>query len=360
MLIWADSFDHYGTGATGRTNMLQGSYANVGGASTFASPVNTRARTGDNSLRMSGSGTSSTANTRRVLSGSTRFTVGFGFSLYLEALPSINNRLGFAFVSPDASFEISASFQNDGAIEFRRGSTSGTVIGLTDAGIIGTGSFQHIEFAALIDPIVGWIELRAEGVQVFRIEDVNTGSDGVSSIRWGGISATGTDGLTVDSWWDDIFAWDDSGDVNNDFVGPARVLTLFAEADEATQDWSVVGVSPAEGFAAVNQVPPDGDTAYIDAAEVGEISEFTCPELPPEIVGVPGIYIPTMARLADAGIGRLRVSLVDDSLVEAGPEQSLTPVFTYRGSMFQLNPVLENIWTKERFEGAKIRVEKTL
>src|SRR5690606_32247257 len=68
-------------------------------------------------------------------------------------------------------------FNTDGSMTVYSGTpVSGTPLGSTDAGILIAGAFQHIEFAAHYDPIVGWFEIRVEGVTVLRVEDVNTGT----------------------------------------------------------------------------------------------------------------------------------------------------------------------------------------
>jgi len=350
MLIFADSFDHYGTNTA---NMLAGAWAFVGIAVTLSSA---QARTGTRSIRMSNN-TEGGARVRRVLPGSPRSVVGTGFGVFFESLPTSSDSQGIRFRTSTSTM-LSVTFQTDGSLQIFRGVPGGTIIGSTDAGILTASSFQHIEIGVGFDPIVGWVEIRVEGVTIFRIEDVDTGTSGVTVIDYGTVSTAGSPGNAM--LWDDIFAWDDTGTVNRDFVGPARVLTLFADADTEVADWSIVGAS--DGYAAIDEVPPDGDDTHIAASDVGNKSEFTCPELPPEVVGLPAIFVPTMARIEDAGLGRIRVSMIDteNDQVEPGPEQSLTPIYTYRDSTFQVNPETGDIWTKSRFESARIRVEKTL
>ena len=362
-LIWADSFDHYGaangTPASdniGRTNMLQGAYAGVSGFTT--GPSKLQARTGEASLYFP----SNTVSARRILPGPGRRVIGFGAGVFFAALPTTNFRSGFGFKNSANDVIVAFYFQSDGAITISRQPTSvvnnGTILGSTDAGVLSASTWQHVEAAVLIDPIVGWVEIRVDGVTVFRLENINTGAVGnwATSIQFNQLFLTAAVPVT---FWDDIFAWDDSADKNNDFLGPVRILTLFSTEDGPVQNWDVVGASDAHE--AVDEVPPDGDTTHLGAAEVGDRVELMCPELPPEIISLPGIFVHTMSRIEEAGVGRISIAMVDaGGEVEQAPEQNQTPVYTYRGFVFQENPDTGDVWTKETFEAAKLRIDKTM
>lgn len=348
-LIWADGFEHYGTGPTAIANMKAGSWSDVGSYNTIETTI---VRTGSYAIR-TGMNVLSASILRRVLPGGPRQTVGTGFGMYMVS--SSNGNMGIQFLNSSGPI-LTATIEADGSVIFHRGTFQGAVIGLTDSGLITPGVFQHIEIAVHFNPVVGWIEMRIEGVTVFRVEEANTGTGGATIIQYGNVSISFYSG--VQTIFDDVFAWDDSGDTNNTFIGPARVLTYVVEGDDdATM--SVHGAdTPSE---AVSEIPQDGDTSYIRADEVGKYASFTLPALPPEVVAMPGIFVQNMSRIEEAGLGRIRLSLINENEeIEEGEELALTPSYAYRGSVFETNPSTGEMWTKEELEQSILKIEKTL
>ena len=83
-IIWAEGFDHYGTGDTGRSNMLRGPWAYMAGQ-LYVSPQTTQKRTGSGSLKFAPNPATG-QGARRVL-GTARFVVGIAFGIYCTTLP---------------------------------------------------------------------------------------------------------------------------------------------------------------------------------------------------------------------------------------------------------------------------------
>lgn len=356
-LLWADSFDHYGAGSTGREMMLEGAYAVIGRLNESVNLNSTRSRTGPRSLQIYQS-VGARSYVRRVVNSEAPRIIGFGFGLYLPALPpndgnAVNNPHGVFFKNA-ATTLVSLAYRQDGSIQVYRGLSSGTTLGTSDAGVLAAGTFIHLEVAVCIDPVVGWVEIRRDGVTRFRVEDVNTGNMDITNIEFGAINSAN---FTFDSYYDDVFCWDTTGEAANNFLGPVRILTLFPESVGDTEQWTTVGV--ADAVDAINNVPPDGDTTYIAAEEVGETINFTMPELPPEISHIDGVYVPFMARLEDAGAGDVRFSWQTGTEVATGKSLPLTPSYSYHGDAFPENPDGGGQWTKAEFESSTLILEKS-
>lgn len=357
-LIWADSFEHYGTGTTGRTNMLAGPYGDLGSSALVSG---TQSRTGTYSLRIS-QAPGDRQYARRVIPGATRNVIGFGFGLFMEELPpnitNANNGPHGVFFRSGSAFLVSLAYRSDGSIEVFKGTSlgsgDGTSLGSTDPGVLTASAFHHVEVAVRIDSIVGEVEVRVDGVTVFVRDSLDLGSSNVTNIEWGALTSANYELVT---YYDDVFAWDDTGDVNNDFLGQQRVYTLWPEGNESTQDWVVVGA--ASGYEAINEIVPDGDTTYISGMEVDDVSEFSLGELPTETALIAGVYVPTMARLSDAGTGNMQVSLVSEGQASDGPDVPLTTAYTYWDGVHEVDPNTGNPWTKAALEAAILRVKKT-
>lgn len=353
MIIWAEGFDHYGTGDTSLANMLRGVWASFNGSGLTLGVQATQARTGSRSLQFRGAGSiGSLYSARRVL-GTGRVVVGCAFGLYMGTLPGINGAFGLSFRTAANASIGSVRVNTDGSV----GIYAANVLVQDSDPVLTSSAWHHIEAKIIVDNVVGEMEIRVNGRMVLHVTDVNFGSTLCSQLQfqWFQTSPGVPDGTLY--CIDDVVAWDDTGDFNNDFLGPQRVLTIYPSTDEATQDWTPSGA--ATGHECIDENTPDDATTYIFSADVGDVSDFGLPALPPETANIVGIYIPALARLSDAGTGGLQVSLVSGGDVSAGPDEVLTAAYTYWPSVHETDPDTDDLWTKSAVEAAIVRVEKT-
>jgi len=347
-LLWCDGFDHYGTGATGRTNMLAGVWAAL---STNLTPSATQARTGSNSLSHSGN---SSTQARRVFPGATRATVGFGAGIYLSSLPSTSNGVVLAeFRDSGNAAQICVKLSTTGQVVVLRGNVSGAVLGTSDP-VITAQAWHHYEIKALCADSGGAVEVRVNGVTVLDISGVDTRNSATSLIDQ---VAFGSENAIPLTYWDDVFAWDTAGSLVNDFIGPQRVYTRLPDADTAESDWT--RNTGSTDFSTIDQAAPDGDTTYIAAATVGDISEFGLTGLPAEVSVVTALYAAPMSRKEDAGAANLRASLVSGASVAAGADRPITEAYTYWDDVFETDPATGAPWTPAAANAALLRLEKT-
>lgn len=342
-LLFADGFEHYGVSTAVRTAMTSGEYADA----NLAFGQQTFSRTGNRCIRDSQGGSI------RKQYPTDHNEVGAALGFYIAALPgSDGSRSGFRITDTTNASIVSFVVTQSGEVAVYRGTSTGTFLGSTDSGLIGAQTWNHIEVRLLQDNVVGEVEVRVNGVQELLLTNLDLGT--VLPGFW--VGGTGGGGSN-ERFFDDLILWDTTGDVNNTFFGPARVNTIWLDGDELGNQWSFVGA--ASGAEAVTELAPDGDTSYISAAVVGDTSEFSIQELPPEAETISGVYVPTMAKLAVAGVGSMQTSLVSGSDVVNGKDNVLTTAYTYRGDVFEKDPATNQPWTKNGLEAALVRVEKT-
>lgn len=354
MLVHGDSFEHYGTTPNGgRDAMTAGYWASVddgvGGNFSISSDV---ARTGTKSLKLTPGAGNAVVAARVAFGGAPRFTFGIGVAIYMATLPAGNDRIGYQFRDNTNTPILTICFQSDGSITARKGDHTGTVIDISDS-ILQAGTFNHVETKATFDTVAGFVEIRVNGVTKLQIGGLNLGAAGCAQYAFVGFNGGGC----PVSYFEDEFAWDDTGDENNDFVGPQRILTYFAIADTAQADWSKVG--DADGFDCIDNVPADGDTTYLGSDTIGDKSDFALPTLPPETAEIRGIIVPVMARLDAAGIGNVLVSMISGADDAPGTDYPLTTGYTYYRNVFERDPATDARWTKAGFEAALLRIEKS-
>lgn len=358
-IMWADSFDHYGlTEADIYENFRKGAWNTaVGLGINVGFPTN--ARTGNFAFRTS-AGAGYKGSALRTFPGAIdKNVIGVGAGVFLASMPNTPGQMGMAFRQNSNDVVASYTINTDGSLGvYLNGDYLGQsmqLVGSTEAGVIQPGAYQYIEFAVMADPLVGWIEIRVDGVTVYRIEELPIPRGPITHMRIGSLTNWVYSGVIL---WDDIVAWDDSGAHNNTFTGPVRVYTGMPNGDGTEQDWIVHGAATA--WEAVSDIPPDGETTYIEAEDAGNVVELTLPDLPPEVVAISGVYIPIMGKLVEAGVGRVSAGLSDGTNAEMSPEQPLTPTYAYRGFPIQKNPTTGEPWTREEYNDAVLRIEKTV
>lgn len=354
MLLWAEGFDKYGTSPNGgRDAMMTDAWGLVDDRHSIS---NSQSRSGAYSLFCNGGVAHLGGSYSRFVFPTGKTSFGVGIAVAMVSLPSQSGWNGIAFVSSGNSIIIAILVNADGSLSIYNNGVS-TLIGVTDP-VIGTGGFYHIETKIVIDPVVGYIEIRVNGITEFILADVDLGDTPISGCRIGEkvLSSSSGSWIANSIYWDDITLWDTEGDYNNDFLGPTRVLTVFPEADTGQADWAVIGA--ASGVDAVNEIPPD-DGDYLTTDTIGAKTEFTLPDLPTEITVIRGIYVPIRAKLDDAGIGDVQVSFISNGEVITSDPIRLTPMSTYWGAAFDYNPDGNVEWDRAAFEAALIRIEKT-
>lgn len=353
MLIFADGFEHYGTTPNGgRDAMLSGAWASFTSANANDISISsTKFRTGSKSLKFVNPNGATDNSARVAFGGSPRITCGHGFGLHVDSLPASNQLLGFQLRDNTNTPLITFCIQSDGSIAARKGNQAGTIIDISDS-ILTAGTFNHIECKTVFDTVAGSVEVRVNGVVKMNIGALNLGAVGATQFTFNSFSV-----YAVNTYFDDFIIWDDGGSFCNDFLGPQRILTQFPTGDTAQADFAKNGA--ATGYGCISEVPPDADTTYISSATIADKSEFTLPTLPPELVTIAAVFVPVMARLDDAGVGNVKVSMVSGASVLAGTDNPLTTSYQYYKSSFDHDPDTSAAWTKSGLEAAKLRIEKS-
>jgi hypothetical protein len=345
-LLWCDGFDHYGVIG----NLTEGVYSDLSGQTLSTG----NPRTGTHALNFAGS-----AAIRRVLGGA-KTTVGIGAAFYYNALPSANNNTRiFQFNDVANAAQVTIGLQSTGTITVKRGTiNTGTEIGVSASPAVTTETYQHIEAVVFFSNTVGTVEVRVNGVTVISLTGVDTVN--TANVECSQVVFTGGVSGAVNGSVDDVFCYDDTGSFNNTFIGDRRVLTLFPDADTIQADWTVVGA--ANGFDAINQASPDGDTTYISAGVPGsptDISEFGMENLPAGVSAISGVVLVNMSRKTEAGIANAQMSVISGASETAGTDQPMTEIYTYRQDVFEIDPASAAPFTPSEVDALLIKADRT-
>lgn len=356
-LQWIEGFDHYGTSIN---NMLTGGYAQQGAASQSLTTSNPG--TGTHAFRFTthrkGGGGQNTSGVRLVLP-STAGTIGAGFRLRLDSLPSADAKSNvFSLRTSGNSTILLIGIQSDGTVTIRTGGYAGTIIGDSGANKLAAGAYYHIEFKVLHNTTTGAAELRVNGVTWINVTGVDSGA-GPSGQVW--IGSIGEDAGAVSEQpyanLDDLFIWDTTGSYANDFLGQRVVLFCPPNGDTAEADFTITG--SGTGYGAINETPPNDDTSYISAAAATDISEFDLTNAPAAVFAISGVMLFDRSRKTDSGVGNLKKSLISGASVTAGADNGMSETYAKRQDIFHVDPATGAPMTPSAFNAMKIRLERT-
>jgi hypothetical protein len=340
-VLWAESFEHYGTGSTGYTNMLKGLWSSVTAIGTQGPESTSTARTGTYYYKKA----TNSSQIRRAVG--TRSKLGMAFGIRFPTLPA-NSGERFYYKDGSNNGLITFVWQTDGSIKIYAGEHTGTLLDTTEQVIV-ANTWHHVEIIVQMSATVGSIEIRIDNVPVSILADLNLGSTDIAQVQWYSEVAQG-----ATSHLDDIVAH-----TGVDFIGPARVSTSYLASDVSPFfDWTVTGA--ASGAEAVDEIVPDDDTTSITAENVNDIAQFVMPTLPADVENVVALYVPVYAKQNEAGVTSIQTSMLSDAEISEGAEHALTPSYAYQDDVFDLDPATGTAWTKASLEAAILQLERTV
>lgn len=343
MMLWADGFDHYGDD---ESQMLDGPYASVN--STLST---TRARTGTRSLLVG----SINGNGFRRVFGAAKTTVGVGMAMFHASIPDSNDmRALFEFNDGANNSQVTIWLQSTGAIEAKSGGSPQVSLGLSTT-LMTAGAWNHLEAKVVIDDTDGAVEVRLNGVTILNATNKNTDRRGTGEVSQ--VFSGSHQSHFIDVYADDLFAWDDAGAQNNDFVGDRKVFTDVPTADTAEVDWA-----PSSGgtrFAMIDEIPPDDDATYDTTTDTGDRMGVTFGDLPAEVVSVAAVILVHKSRKTDAGDCNVTVHADSGGDEADGTDRPMTTEYTFYHDVFELDPHTAAPFTNAAASAVAMVVERT-
>lgn len=206
---------------------------------------------------------------------------------------------------------------------------------------------------------LGTCVVRADNVEILNIGPTDTQGSGVSSnirsVDFGGNTGAG---VRVD----DLYIADDSGTVNNDFLGDCRVDTLAPVSDDIAE--FDTATPSANHFENVDEEPVDEDTSYNETPTNGDRDVFGRSALPihpfPSVVlGVqPWAYIKKQNDSGDVMVRQLvqPVSTIFNQTPQ-GPSAEDWMVLHDDQEILELNPETAAQWLESEVNASNFGME---
>lgn len=383
MRLWEDGFDHYGTGTSGLTHMLDGSYGQADGDGSNLTPTTTPTpATGEYSLKVFAStGVLAWTGVRKVLPTAID-KIGMTCRLYIPQLPTYSYANGFCHLLSATQLgnsQLSFFVNINGGISIVQGrnqvgnngsTVGGTLLGTTDP-VLTTNAWNHVEIQAYIHASAGWVRIAVNGIHKLELTGLNTQYDS------GKIGSVGQNlsYLAADNagfYMDDYILYDftgtaavdtdfcptvDGGGKATNYIGELQVWPLFPNGDTASA--AFLKSTGVVGYSLINEHIPN-DANYIYSTAAADLSEFDLDDLPPEITYIRGLSIHARMSKADAGAAMVKVGMKSAAATVDAAERPVTVAPTYWRDMSNIDPNSSARWTRTSLNAGKFRITRTV
>ena len=196
-------------------------------------------------------------------------TIIFGFWFRVDSLSNGDKSIIYICSNATASIEAAVAYTAAGALEIRRGNAaSGTILGTTPV-LLATNTWTHIEVKYTAHNTTGQFALKVNGILYLDYAGDTTagGAAAVDSLLHFGSNS----GVMTKSF-DDYFCCDNSGSINNDWMGMCSVRTLAPDGAGDETDWVP---SAGSNYQCVDEATANDDTDYVAAATAGDRDLYT-------------------------------------------------------------------------------------
>jgi hypothetical protein len=314
MLVFCDSFDHY-TDKSQKGWVSSGVLGITAGAGRFG-----------NGLR----GGFWDHNAVNQLLGGARTTLIVGVAVRWSGTPTVSPSL--------ITLQLAGAEQ----ISLRLNSTQQLVISragttlATGTTVLLNNVWHYLEFKVFIADSGGTAAVRLNGVPEVSVSSADTKGQtgtGADQVRLGG---TTSQSITND--WDDFYVCDDTGTVNNDFLGDVRVEAIFPNGNGNSSQLVGNDGNSTDNYLLVDEAAPNSDTDYVETATVGNKDTYAFANLTPTTGTVYAVAVYPFARKTDTGPRQI-VSVARLSGTETdGPTKTLAMSYQYHGDIRESKP----------------------
>lgn len=218
---------------------------------------------------------------------------------------------------------------------------AGTILGTSANNVFPTASWFYIEIRVHFHATAGEVEIRVDGnaTPVLNLTGINTAGGATGGFNYLLLSENGGN-----TYKDDLYICDLTGTVNNTFLGPLSVYTLYPTSDSAVQ---CTPSSGANNYSRVAEAVPDNDASYVSGSSSGLIDYYAVNTLPITPTSILGVAVYMVDKKIDNGSRGLRPRIRVGGTSTFGTTKNPANGSSYNSdfSIFELQPDGATAWT---------------
>lgn len=328
-LLFCDSFNHIDDGY----DVLKWDAGSVTGIS-YSSGIG---RLGDWGVQVaSGSGLDKSF-------GSNKTTIILGLALKTENGSTSAEHIQFY---DGATLQAEIRIDPSGAIHAYRGSS--TLLGSSADGVFPINAWAYLEIKILFSNTVGTVEVKVNEATVLNLtskDTVASGNEYATAVR--------LEGNGGDCNFDDFYLCDDTGSVNDDFLGDVQISVLYPTSDETHSDFT-----PSTGsdhYALVDDPQLTSDADHNESTTVGHKDTYGVTTFSGSNP-ILGVQICSAVKNTDVGVMSVRNLLISGTSPTETEGASLALSQTMQGNItvYDKEPVDDVAWTAAKVNAAEI------
>ncbi len=356
-LLFVDSFDNYSTPQIGELVKWQ-TFVNDSGGAFLIDTVNPRVTGGQDLFCGGVAGSNGNYFQQTYAVDKTTYITGFAFRV--DSFDPANSMALTSFLDVTTTTQVVVSLTALGFLEFRQSSITGTLLARsTIPAIVQTGVYYFIEMKILFDGAAGTIKCNITGggttTTVVNVSGVNTAPSGTNSMRAQRLGALQSSQILTNqfSWhFDDFYACDSLGALNNDILGDCRAVCLFPNAPGSSTQFSPIGA--ATNWQCVNELSENGDTTYVFGSTVGNKDLYNHTPTPATTNQVLGAQLCGVMRKDDTGTRTGANTMLSGATALDGGSNSLTLNYAGYRDIVETDPATGIAFTKAGIDAMQI------
>ena len=343
MLLFIDSFDHYGGSVQAEQKWSTLSNATYAGGN---------ARTGSQGIQC---GASNTAGSLSKILGTNESTLIMGSAVRFGSFTPSDASTNILSFLDGVTTQIALRQSSDGLgkLILYRGD------GTTQLDITGNNAFSvdvwcYIEMKVTFDGTSGSVEVRLNGSEIlsFSGDTTQSANNYANVIK---IAGYRTQSGAVE--FDDFYLCNGSGGVNDDFLGDVRVDCLHPNGNGNTSQLVGNDGNSTDNYLLVDETTsPNSDTDYVQSATVDEKDTYAFDNLVPTTGTVFGVQINAWARKTDAGARGIKSVARHSATEEDSAASTLSTTYSYHRDIRETKPG-GGTWTISDVNGAEFGVK---
>lgn len=349
-LIWADGFDHYGSGSTGNTNMTTyGSYA-----LSLGSPEVTNPRTGSYSYKCFA--TSIGWQTARLLNPANSHFTTIGVHMAFNITNVGSEDIGLFMLSNDENngrFHIGVQVGSNGSVNVvkkEKTSSGGVSIGSTSSALISSNTWYGMSawfvgsssISASDGSAIVKITKPDGSVVVITLTNISTYNyEWFTGPYFCNITIGGINNLSSLMYIDDLAINDSTGSHNNSILDDQKCYLQTEGQDTSFAAWTPASGS---GYSNISAVPKAPSTKYVSSSAVSDVSKYWGTAIASSLTNIAGVVQVTTASCSSTGAMTVGTESAGGGST-TGSAHTLTTTPQEYCDVFETNPATSAAWT---------------
>jgi hypothetical protein len=259
--------------------------------------------------------------------------------------------------------QIHLCLEQDGSFTLRYATGAGShsaALATSLPGQVPAATWVYVELKVKCSSASGEAYVKVNGATVLSATGIDTANMSANnyftSIGVGG--SEGTSGAGAITYFDDFYYCDDTGAVNNGFLGDVQIQAIYPEADTATADWTPSNAG--DNYVEVDDATPDDDSGYVSSNTPGDDDLYEMQDISSTATTIFGLLCNARVKKDDATV-RAYALLVESGGTVGELATRTAPFGSYvnQQDVSETNPDTTAQWTKSEVDAmtAGIRVK---